>query len=142
MCWAVFKCLKNNIEEDNAKYHFQYRSPLSNVVYNSILRPDEDWLIVDFDISMNFIFEEYDESYTFLAYLYDDKSIRSNLESRIRNMELPLIEKINDKYKELYKLMYNSCRRKFDMRIIECEGTMDSYNNFIEFLSAERKDAI
>lgn len=112
--YVTFETIFTSIQRDPTNYpHIQYRSPLSNMVYNPIFRPEMNWKL-DNLYAERFFTEKYDESYVFWLMTYDSYYLRNQLENkadelslRLRNRktEIEHIVEINDRYVELFKMI-------------------------------------
>ena len=113
--YATFETIHTSIQRDPTDYpHIQYRSPLSNMVYNPIYRPDADWLKLDNLYVERFFTKKYDDSYVFWLAKYNKDYLLDQLENhseelsiRLRNRKLELdnIVRINERYEQLFELI-------------------------------------
>lgn len=131
--YTTFETIYSSIAKDPSDYpHIQYRSSLTNLVYNPIFRPEIDLEAQDLYYSSKFIDNKYDENFTIWVCLYEpayliQKSIEGRIGNRVKNRqkEIDNIIKVNDSYRKIADKLLIDKNRKFRFIVTEGKGMLD-----------------
>lgn len=135
-CYTTFNTIEESINKLSSKADsIQYRSPLTNIIYNKIMRPEEKILMEAEDRTYNYIINTYKENTEFLICVYDKYTIKKitkdNCHTRIRKESYEYLDKVNNEYKNMYYKLYNDPNRQFSIAMYEGEGTEDLITDMI-----------
>lgn len=115
MGYTAFETIYTSIRRDPTNYpHIQYRSPLTNLVYNRMYRPDSPWLEEDRMYLERFLAKKYDSSYVFWIMTYSE----DYLEKQYRENAGALAERVRGRTKELTYLVNINKMYSFEAGII------------------------
>jgi len=132
LSYATFETIYHSIKKDISPYqHIQYRSYLSNLVYNSLFRPENiDITKKDEKYLEEFFNDKYDKDFTLWIMCYYKEYLLNLTEEakekrlKSRTVEINKIIEINDKYEEFYNKLLE---RKYPINIqfTKCIGSLD-----------------
>lgn len=143
ICYTTFFTnYKSMIRDREGTYHVQYRSPLSNIIYNNLKRPNALWLSYDHGTMMNFMAKHYDERFIFLMYSFTEEDLLdlkfSGSEADQRRMERKGFKdtfEANNLYREAWKEIRADKRLRFATVTQEGKGLMTVLYDFDKMCS-------
>lgn len=132
MGYAAFETIHTSIEKDSSEFpHIQYRSLMTNLIYNALFRYDEQVEKNDYEYMMRFFHQKYTDKHVFWISSYDEEYLKNlsddEISTRLRKRpdEIENILKINRQYQELYERLKDDQSIRCNLVLTTGVGNLD-----------------